>query len=651
MNDPQPINETVSASPKPAGSKSHDPHAAEANSGWGRMAMLTIGALGVVFGDIGTSPLYALRETVKATSSSLPDRLSIFAAASMIVWSLVLVVTVKYVLLIMRADNDGEGGVLALAALAHRSQALGRRMKTWIGFAAILGLSLFYGDGIITPAISVLSAVELIGAENKGLVPLVVPLTLVIMIGLFAYQNKGTAKIGRLFGPVMAVWFVILACMGLRAIMQTPEILWALNPYYALSFFVEKPAVAFVSLGAVVLAVTGCEALYADMGHFGRKPIRLAWLAISLPALVLVYFGQSATILRNPHSVEFVFFAGAPGWAHLPLVILSVVATIIASQAVISGVYSITQQAVQLGQLPRMEVRHTSATDFGQIYVPQMNTYLFIGVVLIVLVFRSSDALAAAYGIAVTGVMVISTFLAIVVAMRRWKWPLRLLIPVFGPLALIDLSFLASNSLKIREGGWLPLLIAAGVFIVMDTWRRGRRVHLDRVRSESMPLDLFLERADKTPVRVAGTAVFLSPRGDVVPGALLHNLKHNRVLHERVVLAHVVVENIPIVPQSRRLDVTKLGKGFFNVFVHYGFFETPDVPRDLEAARVYGLALDLPNTTFFIGHETLVPSNPPVLGKWRTLLYIHLVSTALSPARFYRLPPNRVVEMGTQVTI
>jgi len=613
--------------------------------------MLTIGALGVVFGDIGTSPLYALRETVRATGGNVPDRLSVFAAASMIVWSLVLVVTVKYVVLIMRADNDGEGGVLALAALAHRSQAIGRKWKSWIGFAAILGLSLFYGDGIITPAISVLSAVELIGAENQGLVPLVVPLTLVVLIGLFAYQNRGTARIGRLFGPIMAIWFAVLACMGLRAIIQTPEILWALNPYYAVSFFIAKPAVAFISLGAVVLAVTGCEALYADMGHFGREPIRLAWLLISLPALILVYFGQSATILRDPHSVEYVFFAGAPGWAHFPLVILSVIATIIASQAVISGVYSITQQAVQLGQLPRMEVRHTSATDFGQIYVPQMNTYLCIGVVLIVLIFRSSDALAAAYGIAVTGVMVISTMLAIVVAMRRWKWSPRLIIPVFGPLALIDLSFLASNSLKIREGGWLPLLIAAGVFIVMDTWRTGRRVHLDKVRSESMPLDLFLERADRTPVRVAGSAVFLSPRGDVVPGALLHNLKHNRVLHERVVLAHVVVDNVPVVSQSRRLEVIKLGKGFFNVFIHYGFFETPDVPRDLEAARAYGLVLDPPNTTFFIGHETLVPSSPPVLGKWRTWLYMRLASTALSPARFYRLPPNRVVEMGTQVTI
>jgi KUP system potassium uptake protein len=439
--------------------------------------------------------------------------------------------------------------------------------------------------------------------------------------------------------------------MGLRATLQTPAILAALNPYYAMTFFVVKPAIAFVSLGSVVLAVTGCEALYADMGHFGKRPIRYAWLYVTFPALVLVYLGQAATIMHDPGTIASLFYAGAPRWAHYPLVFLAVIATIIASQAVISGVYSITQQAVQLGQLPRMEVRHTSPTDYGQIFVPQMNLYLCIGVVLIVLVFRSSDALAAAYGIAVTGVMVISTMLASLVALRRWKWPPYRILLVFAPLALIDLAFLASNSLKIVQGGWLPLLIAAGVFVVMDTWRRGRRLRLERLRVDSMPLDLFLERADKTPVRVAGTAVFLSPRGDVVPGALLHNLKHNKVLHERVVLAHAVVENVPTVPGNRRLEVTKLGKGFFNVFIHHGFFETPDVPSALEAARPFGLAIDVPNTTFFLGHETLVPSDPSVLGAWRTWLYIRLASAALSPARFYRLPPNRVVEMGTQVTI
>ncbi len=646
MNEQQRISGPSSAS------RADDPRTMHPQThGRYRTAALTLGALGVVFGDIGTSPLYAMRETVRATGGSAPDRLSILAAASMIVWSLIIVVTIKYVVLIMRADNDGEGGVLALAALAHRSQQIGRRLKTAIGLAAILGLALFYGDGMITPAISVLSAVEYIRAEDAGLAPLVVPITLVILVALFAYQRSGTARIGRLFGPIMAVWFLVLASMGLRATIETPLILSALNPYYALAFFAAKPATAFISLGSVVLAVTGCEALYADMGHFGKQPIRYAWLYVSFPALVLVYLGQAATIMRDPKTIAYVFYAGAPGWAHYPLLFLAVVATIIASQAVISGVYSITQQAVQLGQLPRMEIRHTSATDYGQIYVPQMNLYLCIGVVLIVLIFRSSDALAAAYGIAVTGVMVISTMLASLVALRRWKWPLHRIVPIFGTLALIDLAFLSANSLKIVQGGWFPLLIAAGVFVVMDTWRRGRRARQERIRTESMPLDLFLERADKTPVRVAGTAVFLSPRGDVVPGALLHNLKHNKVLHERVVLAHVVVENVPMVPANRRIEVTKLGKGFFNVFIHHGFFETPDVPRALESARPFGLAIDVPNTTFFLGHETLVPSDPPLLGKWRTWLYMRLASAALSPTRFYRLPPNRVVEMGTQVTI
>jgi KUP system potassium uptake protein len=629
------------------------PHQAHdtGNLSKGRLAVLTVGALGVVFGDIGTSPIYAMRATVLATGGALPGRMAVLAAVSMIFWSLIVVVTIKYVMLIMRADNDGEGGVLALAALAHRSPRLGRRMKSWIGIAAVLGLALFYGDGMITPAISVLSAVEGLGVESDAFNALIVPLTLIILIGLFIMQSQGTAKIGRLFGPIMVIWFVVLAVLGLRAIVETPSVLWALNPYYAVSFAVHAPVTTFVALGAVVLAVTGCEALYADMGHFGKAPIRNAWLYIVLPSLILAYFGQGATILKDPHTTDHIFFAAIPHWAHYPMVLLATVATIIASQAVISGVYSITRQAVQLGRLPRMEIRHTSATDYGQIYVPRINGFLCIGVVLIVLVFRSSAALAWAYGIAVTGVMVISTSLAAIVAVRQWGWKLRFVIPVFGFLAFIDLAFLASNSLKIVQGGWFPLAVAAGVYLVMDTWRQGRRAHFEKIRTDSMPLDLFLERADKTPVRVAGTAVFLSARSDVVPGALLHNLKHNKVLHERVVLAHVTVEDTPIVPATRRLEVTKLGKGFYNVNIHHGFFETPDVPRALETARPFGLVLDVATTTFFIGHETLVPAEQPELGKWRTWLYMQLASAALSPARFYHLPPNRVVELGTQVTI
>ncbi len=649
MNKPHRLNDLLAEADSALSGSLHG--AGTGTAGRTRTAFLTIGALGVVFGDIGTSPLYAMRETARATGGAAPSTFAILAAASMIVWSLVIVVTLKYVALIMRADNDGEGGVLALAALAHRSPSLSRWIKTAIGIGAILGLALFYGDGMLTPAISVLSAVEYVGDDVPSLVPIIVPLTLAILVGLFAFQNRGTAKIGGLFGPIMAIWFIVMGVIGINAVIKTPQILLALNPYYAVAFLFSKPLVTFVSLGSVVLAVTGCEALYADMGHFGREPIRYAWLFISFPALILTYLGQAATIMRDPRTIEYVFYAGAPGWAHIPLLILAVVATIIASQAVISGVYSITQQAVQLGQLPRMEIRHTSATEYGQIYVPRMNAYLCVGVVLIVLIFRSSDALAAAYGIAVTGVMVISTLLASIVAARQWKWRLRFLLPVFGLFALIDLSFLASNSLKIVQGGWLPLLIAACVFVVMETWRMGRRAHLERIRSEAMPLDLFLERADKTPLRVAGTAVFLSARGDSVPGALLHNLKHNKVLHERIVLAHVTVENVPVVPSVRRLEVKKLGKGFFSVVIHHGFFETPDVPRALESARPFGLALDVQTTTFFIGHETLVPAEKPAIGKWRTWLYMQLAASALSPARFYHLPPNRVVELGTQITI
>jgi len=615
------------------------------------MAALTLGALGIVFGDIGTSPLYALRESVRAAGRGASTHFAVMGALSLIFWSLIIVVTLKYVVLIMRADNNGEGGVLALSALAQRSANLSARMKAVIGVAAVLGLALFYGDGMLTPAISVLSAVEGLGAESHAFNQLIIPLTVAILIGLFLMQSRGSAAIGNLFGPVMVVWFITIALIGAVAIAQTPSVLYALSPVYGVALFVREPWTAFVSLGAVVLAVTGCEALYADMGHFGKQPIRNAWIYFVLPALMLNYFGQGATLIRDPHALEYLFFAAVPRWAHYPLVALATVATVIASQAVISGVYSITRQAVQLGQLPRMEIRHTSAIDYGQIYVPRMNAFLCIGVVLIVLIFRSSSALAAAYGIAVTGVMVISTFLVSIVAARQWGWGKRVALLVFGPLALIDVAFLSANSLKLVEGGWLPIAIAAAVFVAMGTWRAGRIAHQERIRDESMPLSLFVEKADKNPLRVAGTAVFLSARGDVVPGALLHNLKHNKVLHERVVLVHVEVDDTPVVPKEKRIEVKKLGKGFFNVTVHHGFFEMPDVPLALLQARPFGLVLDVETTTFFIGHETLVPADNPVLGRWRTALYTRMASTALSPARFYHLPPNRVVELGTQVTI
>nr|WP_243846325.1 potassium transporter Kup [Rhizomicrobium palustre] len=607
--------------------------------------------MGVVFGDIGTSPLYALHQSALAAQQHAPLDQAIYGVVSLIFWSLLIVVTFKYVTLIMRADNDGEGGELALASLAHRIQGLDRRLKVAIGIGAILGLSLFFGDGMLTPAITVLSAVEGLSATNHHFEALVVPLSLVILLGLFALQSRGTAQVGKVFGPVMVLWFLVMGVMGAVSISKTPEILAALSPHYGLLLFVDEPWTAFVSLGSIVLAVTGCETLYADMGHFGKGPIRAAWLFFVLPALFLEYFGQGAALLRDPHSLANPFYAVAPHWAQLPLVALATIAASIASQAVISGVFSITRQAVQLGMLPRMEIRHTSATDYGQIYVPRMNAVLCVGVVLIVLIFKSSNSLGAAYGIAVTGEMFISTMLVGLVAVRTWKWNRWMAIPVFGLLGLIDLFFLSSNALKITEGGWLPLFIAACVYTLMGTWRMGRRNQLERIRNESMPMALFLERADKSPVRVAGTAVFLTARADVVPGALLHNLKHNKVLHERVLITQVVVDDTPFVAPQKRLTVEKLGKGFYTVMIHHGFFEVPDVPKTLQEARGWGLAIDPETTTFFVGRELLVPSENPTLGRWRTWLYIQLASNALSPARFYRLPPNRVVELGAQVTI
>ncbi len=612
---------------------------------------LTVGAMGVVFGDIGTSPLYAMKQSALAAGGAVPGMIAVMGVLSLIFWALLIVVSVKYVGVIMRADNDGEGGVLALAALAHRVTGLSRRVKTSIGLVALLGLALFYGDGMLTPAVSVLSAVEGLGAESHAFAEWVMPLSLIILVGLFLIQRHGTERIGALFGPVMVVWFIVIAALGLNAILKAPGILAAANPIYAVALFRHEPWIAFVALGSVVLAVTGCEALYADMGHFGKRPIRNAWIFFALPALVLNYFGQGAQLLVSPSSTQFLFYSLAPHWAHYPLVALATVATVIASQAVISGVFSISQQAVQLGQLPRMEVRHTSATEQGQIYVPRINAMLCIGVILIVLIFKSSDALASAYGIAVTGVMAISTFLVAVVAFKRWNWPLPLVVGLFGVLGLVDLTFLSANSLKILQGGWLPLAVAGAVFVIMDTWRVGRRVHLERLREGAMPMSLLLERLDKSAQRIAGTAVFLTPRTDLTPGPMLHSLKHYRLLHERVVLVSVMVDDVPVVNAARRIEVEKIGKGFFGVKMHYGFFELPNVPEGLAAARAQGLVIDPELTTFFVGRETLVPAVRPVLRPWRIALYTWLASNAYSPARFFRLPANRVVELGTQIAI
>jgi KUP system potassium uptake protein len=616
-----------------------------------RQAWLTLGALGVVYGDIGTSPLYAVRQSVLATGQGQATPEAVTGAISLILWSLIIIVTVKYIVFILRAANKGEGGVLALAALAHRSHGLPRPIKTAIGFAAVVGLALFFGDGLLTPAVSVLSAVEGLQVENPAFRPLVLPITLIILLGVFLIQNRGTGRIGRLFGPVILLWFVVIGALGLRSIAITPDILHAINPWEGIRLFVVEPWVAFVALGSVVLTVTGVETLYADMGHFGRTAIRLGWLCVSLPGLVLNYLGQGALLLRDPAALASPFYGLAPEGFHYALVALATLATIIASQAVISGVFSIVRQSVQLGQLPRMEIRHTSATEFGQIYVPRANTMMLIGVIAIVLIYKNSDALAAAYGMAVTGMMAITTFLGLIVATRQWHWKPIWITLGFGLFILTDLTFLGAVSLKLSEGAWLPLAIAACVFMIMETWRAGRRVLLEKSYGTGLSTELFLERADKMPIRVSGTAIFITPRLDEVPGSLLHNCKHNQVLHERVIFLRVDVQDVPFVAQDKRLSVHKLGKGFYTVEIHYGFLQTPDVPAALEKSRAHGLAIDLDTTTFFIRRETLILAQKPAMAAWRTRIFLKLYASALQAAQFYRLPPGRVVELGSQTEI
>jgi KUP system potassium uptake protein len=610
-----------------------------------------LAALGIVYGDIGTSPLYAVRESVLAVAGIGTHAQQVFGVISLIFWSLLIVVTFKYIVFILRADNNGEGGVLALAQLARRSPGLSGHAKAALSLGGLLGLALFYGDGLLTPAISVLSAVEGVALGNTTFEPLVLPLTVGILIALFIIQSRGTARIGGLFGPIMIFWFCVLGSLGLMSIVRTPEILLSLNPYYGVSLIVASPAVGFVALGAVFLAVTGAEALYADVGHLGKTAIRTAWLFFVLPALVLNYFGQGAAILRDPQQVEAAFYSVAPDWAHYPMVILATVATIIASQAVISGVFSITHQAVQLGQLPRMEIRHTSRTEYGQIYVPRMNWLLLFGVVMTVLIFRTSGALAHAYGIAVSGQMIISAALVALVARRQWKWGLAIVLPLFGAFILIDVAFFSANAVKFVEGGWFPIFIAVGVGLFINAWRTGRRALDEKTYGGSISVERFLERVDRTAIRVAGTAVFITPRLEEVPGSLLHNLKHNQVLHERVILLRVDVRDVPFVPPEGRLTVNKLGKGFYTVEVHYGFFETSDVPAALERARDRGLVLDLDLTTFFVRRETLVPARVSALANWQRNLFIRIYRSAQEAAQFYHLPPSRVVELGSQTEI
>jgi KUP system potassium uptake protein len=617
-------------------------------SSTGRLALLALGAAGVVYGDIGTSPLYALKECFAAHGGLPVTPGNVLGIASLICWALILVVTLKYVSFVMRADNRGEGGIMALLALAGQS-GRGGAVLVALGLA---GAALFYGDGIITPAISVLSAVEGLKVVAVELERFVLPITLALLIGLFAIQKHGTAKVGTLFGPVMVVWFLAIGTFGAMEIAAHPAILAAINPLWAVRFLTENAFRAFIVMGSVVLAVTGGEALYADMGHFGRKPITLAWFGLALPGLMLNYFGQAALILANPEALENPFYLLVPGWALLPMILLATAATVIASQAVISGVFSLTRQAIQLGFLPRLAIDHTSDQEEGQIYLPFANWALLFAVIALVAGFRNSSNLAAAYGIAVTGTMAITTVLALVVAHRQWNWHPALCLALGTGMMVIDLGFLGANLLKVPEGGWVPLVIGVLAFAVMTTWRRGRAALATRLEADSMPIDLFLQRGVGSAVRVPGTAIFMTGSPDTVPVALLHNLKHNKALHERVVFLRVLTESVPRIPGRDRMVVEGLADGFYRLTIRYGFFQEPDIPKALRLAKAFGLEFDLMTTSFFVGHETLarLPEGS-LLPAWQGGLFATMSRWSSRATDFFRIPANRVVELGTQVRL
>ncbi|MGS1017603.1 potassium transporter Kup [Allosphingosinicella humi] len=619
------------------------------------LAKLTLGAIGVVFGDIGTSPIYAFRETFAGHHPLTPDVDHIYGVLSLIFWSMMLVVTVKYVSIIMRADNKGEGGSLALLALINRKAEGQRRWTKGIILLGVFATALFYGDSMITPAISVLSAVEGLTVVESGFEPFVLPIAVAILIGLFAIQARGTAKVGALFGPIMAIYFLALAVLGLNQIVHSPEILAALNPWYAIRFFITDGTVAFLALGSVVLAVTGAEALYADMGHFGRSPIRLAWMAFVLPALMLNYLGQGAMLLSlDPaaagETVQNPFFFLAPEMVRLPLVILATMATVIASQAVISGAFSVTQQAIQLGFIPRLRITHTSAAAAGQIYIPVVNWTLMVMVILLVLSFQTSSNLAAAYGIAVTGAMLIDTVLIAVVLFQLWKWSRLLAGLLLAVFAVVDLAYFTANLTKVPDGGWFPLFIGLVAFTLLTTWARGRKLMIERMNEAAMPISIFIKSAANSAIRVPGTAVFMTTAMDGVPHALLHNLKHNKVLHERVILLTVKIEDVPFVEHGNNL-LTDLENGFYRLIVRYGFMQEVNVPAALERVRECGGTFKMMDTSFFLARQTLLSSAKPGMAVWREKLFAWMLRNAESAMEFFKLPTNRVVELGSQVEI
>ncbi|MFZ5936907.1 potassium transporter Kup [Pseudomonas sp. HS6-2] len=611
---------------------------------------MLVAAVGVVYGDIGTSPLYTLKEVFAGHYGVQANSAGVLGVLSLVFWSLLWVVSLKYVLFILRADNQGEGGIMALTALAHRAAAPYKRLSKVLVLLGLFGAALFYGDSMITPAVSVLSAVEGLQLAFDGIEHWVVPLAVLLLVALFLIQKHGTARIGILFGPIMVLWFVVLGALGIHGIVQRPEVLQALNPAWAVKFFVLHPGMGVAILGAVVLALTGAEALYADMGHFGRKPIARAWFLLVLPGLVLNYFGQGALILGNPQAVRNPFYLLAPDWALLPMVGLATLATIIASQAVISGAFSLTRQAIQLGYVPRMFIQHTSSEEQGQVYIGMVNWALMVGVVLLVVGFESSGALAAAYGVAVTGTMLITTLLASAVVLLLWKAPRWLAVPMLLAFLLVDSLYFAANAPKIFQGGAFPVIAGVALFVLMTTWKRGRTIIVERLDESSLPLELFIASLQaQPPHRVSGTAVFLSARPEAVPHALLHNLLHNQVLHEQVVLLTVVFEDEPRVSVARRCEVEAFGDGFFRVCLHFGFIEEPDVPLALSRCQRAGLDFGPMRTTYFLSRETVIAGKQQGMARWREHLFAFLLKNANSTLRYFKLPLNRVIELGTQV--
>ena len=641
-----------STSRRDAGNPSpHDPHHQQASGRY--LATLSLVTLGVVYGDIGTSPLYALRECFFGPHAVTPTHDHVLGVLSLVFWALIIVISIKYLAFVLQADNQGEGGVLSLMSLATPIKPTGRSERSALILLGIFGAALLYGDGIITPAISVLSAVEGLGVATPGLEPYVVPITIGILIALFVFQRQGTAGVGRVFGPVMVLWFSVLAILGLMQIVRHPSVLEAVNPVYAVRFFLDTGWHGYIVLGSVFLVVTGGESLYVDMGHFGKRPIRIDWFLIVLPSLLLNYFGQGALLLDNPSAAANPFYLLAPGWAIYPMIVLAVAAAGIASQAVISGAYSITMQAVQLGLTPRIRIDHTSTRQYGQIYIGGINWTLMIGCILIVLGFRTSSNLAAAYGVAVTSTMVITTLLLFVVARQRWGWSLAAAATMTAVFLIVDLSFFGANIIKVADGGWLPLVLAALIFTLLTTWKSGRKVLADRIQREARPLDEFLAEVRQQRIaRVPGTAIFMSGTASKTPSALRHNLEHNKVLHDRVVFLTVKTQQVPHVPDAERIETEDFGNGIHRVKVYYGYMEEPDIPEVLEEASRKGLNLGDPkDITYFLGRETIIATHQEGMALWREKLFALMSRNATTATAYFGIPPDRVVELGEQIEI